>query len=598
MGQGFNRIEIDPELAEAAAERLKRRTRTSDDGRRLGAEGRQRAAEGRRMQLLAAARNNPHSSIADLLRECGFSEAQYVGWRTKHEDFRLAFDGIRAQHAAPYEHGFVHWRADMLGKRTFAHQRKIVETIETAQARTAHLILFPPEAGKSTTLIDYIVHKYCKNPDYRVQWWSKDPDEASKRLNLAKVMMTDATATRGADGTYGKVIGRFGPFYEKGQERNGRPWNNYKIILAKSRRQELDGNWEAKGIHSNTQGTRANLIVIDDPQDKNNLNDSAFILGRVRQEAATRLTRDGILIWLATRVDANDVYDLMFTLPDDELFLSSITQIPALTEDGESYAPEMWSLEELMAAKKIVGPGAWARCYMMDPLNAGETPFPKRAMELSKNRSLKVGQPAAGMPAILTMDPGLSPTGTCCVLVSSVLPDMRLRLVEVRQHLNFAQVDDFINELERLCIKYPQIKYLAVEDNNYQKLILNDDKFGELVKRYDLEVFEHTTGRNKQAHDLGITELGRGFKKAMVDIPWADAEAAEMFTTFIEQHVKWRVGIPDKVVKQDYVIVDWIAWRVLQSLTAKMARDEQARKSEWNVHRPVHWAPMQKRRTA
>lgn len=599
MGQGFTRIEIDPELAEAAASRLARRTRAGDDGRRLGAEGRQRAAEGRRQQLLAAARTRPHASVVELLDECGFSRGQYEGWRDKHTDFREAFDGIRAQHIAPYTHGFERWRAEFLSKRTPPHQRTIIETIETAPPLTAHLILFPPNAGKSTTLVEYLVYRIAKDPNIRIQWWSKDQEEANKRLQLGKNIMSDATTTRGADGTWGKVIGRFGPFYEKGQERNGRPWRSDKIIVAKSQRGELDGTWECKGIKTNTQGTRANIIVIDDPQDDQNIGDSAKILHNVRAFGATRLHPDnGILIWLATRVDVNDVYDLMLTLPDDELFLSSMQMIPALDEEGVSYWPEQRPYDQLMAARKLVGPSAWARCYMMDPLNAGETPFPKKVMELAKHRSLKAGTPVPGMPAILTMDPGLSPTGTCCVLVSSVLPDMRLRLVEARQHLNFAQVDDFIRELERLCIKYPSIKYIAIEDNNYQKLILNDDKFAALIERYGLEKFEHTTGRNKQAHDLGITELGRGFGKAQVDVPWADGEATEMFASFIEQHTKWRVGIPDKVVKQDYVIVTWIAWRVLQSLTAKMAREEQAKQSEWNTHRPVAWGQMQRRRTA
>jgi hypothetical protein len=596
MGQGFTRIEIDPELAKAAGERLARRSQAGDEGRRLGAEGRQLAAEGRRQQLLAAARNRPQASIQDLLDELGFSRPQYERWRVKHVDFREQFDAIRSKHAAPYDLGFIRWRAEFLSKSTPPHQRTIIDTIETAPPLTAHLILFPPNAGKSTTLVEYLVYRICKDPNIRIQWWSKDQEEANKRLRLGMNIMTDATTTRGADGTWGKVIGRFGPFYERGQERNGRPWRNDKIVVAKSQRSELDGTWECKGIKTNTQGTRANIIVIDDPQDDQNIGDSAKILHNVRAFGATRLhPENGILIWLATRVDVNDVYDLMLTLPDDELFLSSIQMIPALDEDGVSYWPEGRPYDQLMAAKKIVGQSAWARCYMMDPINAGETPFPKRHMELAKNRSLRVGTPVPDMPAILTMDPGLSPTGTCAVLVASVLPDFRLRLVEHKQHFNFAQVDDFIGELERCCIAYPQIRYVAVEDNNYQKLILNDAKFAALVSRYDLEVFEHTTGRNKQAHDLGITELGRGYKTAQVDIPWADADAAEMFGRFIEQHIKWRAGIPDKVVKQDCVIVDWIAWRVLQKIKAKMVRDEQAKKSEWNTHRPVHWGQPQRR---
>lgn len=596
-GKGFSKIAIDPELAKAAAQRLERRTRAGDDGRRLGAEGRQKQAEANRQTLLAAARNRPHATVAELLRDTGFSRSQYEGWRAR-DDFRLAFDGIREQARDEYTGGFEQFRWEFLGKRTPPHQRRIVETIETAPPRTAHLILFPPEAGKSTTLVEYIVYRFTKNPAYRVQWWSKDSEEASKRLWLGKQIMTDATSTRGADGTWGKVIGRFGPFYEKGQERNGRPWRSDKIVLARNPGGELDGNWEAKGIRSNTQGTRANLIVIDDPQDKNNLNESPFILGRVRQEAATRLTRDGVLIWLATRVDVNDVYDLMFTLPDDELFLTSVDQIPAITPEGESYCPEMWSLEELDAARKIVGPAAWARCYMMDPLNAGREPFPKEAMERAKRRSLRRGQAVAGMPACLTIDPGLAPSGVAAFLVASFTTEMRMRLVELTEHFDFVGASDFTTEMERLLIAYPSISHVALEDNDFQKILLADERFLELVDRYDLEVFEHTTGRNKNAHDLGITDLGRGYVKGLIDIPWGEAGCSEMFGKLVEQHIKWRPGIPDKVLKQDLVIVTWIAWRIRAALEAKLERKRQAEATVWNVHRPVAWGQMQRRRTA
>jgi len=597
VNAGYRKIEIDPELAAAAADRLKRRTRAGDDGRRLGAEGRALQAEARRQEFLAAYRDRPHASITDVLAACGFTWTQYSNWRLKHAEFASEVDGIREGARRPeYHHGFERWRMDFLGRQTFDHQRRIINIIETAPPRTAHLVLVPPEAGKTTLLLEYFVYRICMTPAIRTQLWSKSPDEAEKRVMKIANMLIDHSATRGADGTPGKLIGRFGPFYTKGQERAGRPWRRDAFRVWKAPVDEVDYTCQAYGINAPTQGTRAELIGIDDPQDIKNINDSPKILRKIRQEASTRLTRNGVLIWVATRVEVNDVYDLMFTLPEEDVFLSSVTMIPALTPEGESYAPDMWPLPELQAAMRLAGAEATARCYLMNPLQAGREPFAEAAMKAARKADLMWGTTVPGMPAILTVDPGLAPTGVAAFLVSSVTEEMGLRLVEFAKHLDYVSAKDFTDEIERLLIAHPSIKYLAIERNNFQKILLTDPVLLQLIERYGLEIMEHVTSPlNKNAHDLGVTAVGRQYARGRIEIPDKGLESHDMFQGFVDQHIKWRPGVPDKILKQDAVIVGWMAWLIKEQVEAAIELERKREQSKWKVHQGHSWGQMRKR---
>jgi hypothetical protein len=328
---GTSKIEIPPELAEKVAGM---RAEVREKGARLAAEGNTRRGEARRAAFVDEMRADPSASIDTLAHRIGISPNTYTLWRSRFPDFALAVDQVRLRDAGPWTGTTADFRMEFFGRRTFPHQQQMLDIIDNAPPRTAHLFLVPPEAGKTTTLEEVIAKKIALDPASRIQYWGKAPDEAEKRVARIKAILTDGGASRGADGQWGKIIRRFGPFYSKGQERSGRPWRRDGFTVWKAPLHERDQTLEAKGINAATQGTRADLIVVDDPQDLRNINDSAKIFKKIRQEAATRLTRNGVLLWIATRVDANDVYDLAFSMPEDEFFFESVTQIPAL--DGRS----------------------------------------------------------------------------------------------------------------------------------------------------------------------------------------------------------------------------------------------------------------------
>lgn len=603
-------IDIDPELLALARRRRMAKARAATDpdktlrsaaaGLAASENVRRRQADARRQQLLAAVRAEPTTTIGEHLKALGFSPKQYQTWRSGHPAWRDQLDAARNEIGGgrPYQHGFAKWRWEFLGRQTFPHQQVIVDAIESAPTLSVTLILVPPEAGKTTIMEEYCAYLISGNPSVRIQYWAKNPTEARKRIMRVKAILTEPGATRGADGIFGKIIGRFGPFYQKGQELL-RPWRAEEFTVYKAPLRERDGTMEAKGIKTNTQGTRAELIVFDDVQDLNNLNDSEIILKKIRQEGSTRLSEPtgGKAIWVGTRVEVNDIFDLMYQLPESEWFLHQVIEIPAVNEKGESYCPEMHPIEVLERRKKLVGTEAWWRCYMMSPLSAGRMTFPGENIRAAKKSKMTWGTAVPGMPCILTVDPALSP-GICAFLVSSVVDPDHLRLVELTRHHNFASLAHITAEIERLAIAYPALSDLVVEDNFFRGALTQDPEFLRIVAKYKLNVVEHITGRNKQHHDMGITALGRGFTRGEIEIPDGDRESQVMFKWGCEQLEKWKPGVPDKIIKQDFVIVLWMAWLQLASIRADLESRNKQNLEQWRRHQAATFQPMSRRQSA
>jgi hypothetical protein len=611
--QDMQRIAVDPDLLDLARRAASRphghsldpaagwvTAATRSAGLYHAGGGRTAAAEGRRQQLIAAVRAAPHTLIKDHLEALGFSRSQYQQWRNNFPQWRAELDGVRLEVGGgrAYTGGFAQFRWEFFGRQTYPHQQLIVDAIEEAPPLTVTLILVPPEAGKTTLMEEYVAAKTCENAAFRTQYWAKNPEEARKRVMRVKAMLTEPGATRAADGTFGKIIGRFGPFYDRGQE-GLRPWRADRFTVAKAPLRERDGTMEAKGIKTVVQGTRAELIVFDDVQDLSNLNDSLAILRKIRQEASTRLSEStgGKCIWLGTRVEVNDVFDAMFQLPESEWFLHRVIEIPALDAEGRSYCPQMHSVDSLMRRKQLVGSAAWARCYMMNPLSAGRMTFPRESITHAKDAKLGWGMAVPGMPAILSIDPALSP-GVCAFLVASVEDPEHLRLVEATKYENFASLAHITAELERYCIAYPGLSDLIVEDNFFRGALTQDPEFRRIVKQYDLTLHEHITGRNKQHHDMGISALGRAFTRGTVRIPdLDDGQTREMFRWGCEQLEKWKPGVPDKLIKQDFVIVLWMAWLRLDAIRQALEADQKRNLEQFRRHQAHQWGtPV--RRTA
>jgi len=190
----------------------------------------------------------------------------------------------------------------------------------------------PIVTHNSATLEDYICRELARDPDHRFRVISQTPDHAKRMVGFVKNRLTDASQ-------FGAFIAQFGPFYEKGQERSGKPWTTTEISLLHKSGAERDYNLVASSWSSATYGARIDTLIIDDVCSKENYNDSEKIVDQLR---ATFFNRGAGMrtIIIGTRVGPRDTYELL----DEVGIITRTVIVPVLgamgAEIGEPSVPE------------------------------------------------------------------------------------------------------------------------------------------------------------------------------------------------------------------------------------------------------------------
>jgi hypothetical protein len=86
------------------------------------------------------------------------------------------------------------------------------------------LFLLWPEAGKTATLEDYICRKLAIDPNHRFRIVSATDQHAKRMVGFCQRRFTEPNP-------WAEFIARFGPFYDKNQERQGRPWSEHEVTV-------------------------------------------------------------------------------------------------------------------------------------------------------------------------------------------------------------------------------------------------------------------------------------------------------------------------------------------------------------------------------
>ena len=534
--------------------------------------------------LLHEVRVNKIGTYAALTR-CGITHSTLKRWIKLYPKFASIYD-IACQERdgvmpGPDDPGFAAFRWRYFGMRTFVHQQQTVDAIENSVYKSVTLVLTFPESGKTTLLEDYVCYRLAVRPNDRIKIISQSRDHALNMMNRIKGRLTDHDISVGPDGEPSGFIDQWGPFYEKGQEAT-KPWRAGQITVCRRTRDERDPSLEAIGVAGRIQGRRADLILIDDPQDIDAVmaGKTTRLLQKIRQEVLSRLSDTGIAVWCATRVADGDIYDQIFKIPDAEQFVDRTIIIPALDADGASTCPDMWPVEKLEHTRKKVGESAWWRCYMMSPKAAGSKTFNEGLMKRAQRPTLTYGQIEPGTPVYLSVDPALG--GACTTTVWNATPDA-LTLVDALQGFGYDSLADIFADIDSMCVWYP-VNVVIIEDNVSQKAILNDAELATLAAKHGFLIEAHTTGSNKLDRDFGVSAMVRSFLKAEIHIPWADDACIERFGPMVNQFIDWRPGVPDRILKQDWVMSTWFAWRYWMT-HRKTIPTEGAPTQNWNRSR-------------
>lgn len=505
---------------------------------------RKRARQARFLELVGEG-----YAFMEVCRIMGISRHTYQTWRREEPDFRAAVAALRdhvrgTEPSRGWDGTFASARQHFFGMETYYHQREIDHVIENAPRGEVSMVLVAPETGKTTFFEDKMSVMLGQNPNLRITYVTESQARTRKvsgRLQRRMVAAKD----------YEEFIRRFGPFYVRGQEREGKPWASDYFTVFRADHDERDYSFEGRGWRSAVAGTRCDLMVIDDVQSLRSLNQTADILDRLRQDFFSRPGREGKIVVVGTRVGLGDVYEALW----EEGIVSerNTVRLPILDAEGRSLCPEMWSEEDLEKKRLLVGESAWWRNYMQKPQFAMDATFTPAMLEAAWDLR-ELGQSSLEN-RVAALDPALA--GGNAIIVGAY-DKARFEVLDIDYAFNLARVEEILVRIERLARQHG-FDDLIVETNAYQRGLVHDERMLELSRRYGFRVRPHQTHHNKNDADLGVARMASSFVREEIRWP-GTPDARDRLKPMFEQFTNWRPDTPTKRRVQDLVMAHWFAW--------------------------------------
>lgn len=345
----------------------------------------------------------------------GVSEVAYSRLRSRDRAFAARVDGLRDRVRSMSGQGgevrsFGGFVEKYFGMTHMPHQLRIADELESLQPRSVTMVLCWPQAGKTSTIENYMVRQLALEPNHRFRVVSEAQNLSRRIVQACQRRFTDT-------GLYPEFIGRYGPFFQAGQARGGRPWGADEFTVYGASGVERDRSVVASSWRSSLYGSRIDTLIIDDVQSQNNINDAAEILKIVQGTLFSREIEMRTLI-VGTRIAAGDFYDRIL----DAGLVTKLVQIPVSggmgADAGEPTCPEFWNRNVFHDGKGVCCPRRlrtcpadgskvtpreymellrfqtseeiWEAAYMQDPQVAGVYPF-AGAIDNCLDRSRSVG---------------------------------------------------------------------------------------------------------------------------------------------------------------------------------------------------------------
>jgi hypothetical protein len=494
------------------------------------------------------------STIYGALREMGVPIKTYEKWRQRHPQFKAALDSARSsqlQMGEAWTGGFAKFRKAFFGFDSPPFHLEMVNRYESAPGGSVNMILLPPNHGKTTLLADWICYILALDPNHRFLVLSESEGHAKKIIGRVKRRMTDPMVSP-------EYAARFGPFYVDKQEKDGKPWTELYITVAKATHDEQDYSLEAKGYNSQIYGGRFDTIFMDDCQSVKSLNMTEKIMDVLQQDVITRPHPEtGKIFIIGTRVGQRDFY---VTCQEQDVISPKCLMVkPALRFDGKQPLwPERFTVESLADMRRKVGEKAWWRAYMMRPQDDGTATFAERDLQNCKDDQLIISGKRwdTSRSCVAGLDPALD--GGCALIVCEW--DDRLRLQDLEKRFNVANNEAIYAFIEEYHNRY-QFSDLIMEAVAFQKGLARDQRLREMADRAGFRIHEHDTNVNKISQSYGVMAMAGAFQRREIVLPWGDEKTAQRLERLIAELLAWRADILTKYLEQDLVMALWFIWK-------------------------------------
>jgi hypothetical protein len=519
------------------------------------------------------------------------------------EQARIAATWDYAAHD-PMLYSFPEFSEHYLGQKVFPHMMNMVDMIEgrkpawlhpamsyEAGAQDLMIANCPPEHSKSTSItINYVTYRICMDPSVRVVIVSKSQTMAKKMLLAIKSRLTSPK--------YAKLIQAYAP--DGGFEGHSDAWTADMIYVGGRDVEQKDPTVQALGIRGHLYGARADLIIMDDCVDMTNYLDWDRQIDWIQSEVVSRITANGSLLVVGTRLAQNDLYLELRNperYPDDQspwtyLSMPAVLDYRDTTPEGwetlwphtnvadqgdRNLAPDAnglypkWDGIRLAKKRARVSPQVWARVYQQQQV-AQDTVFPpvdiRGCINHTRNPGLMpVGRPGAknregGMDGLIVVA-GLDPatTGFTAATVVALDPtNYRRYVLEVKNRPNLSP--DALREMMYDLTERFGICEWVIERNGFQGFLAFDREINDFMRSRGAVIrATYTSGSSKHDPDFGVAAMSglfRGWKEGdnLIELP--SPTLSEGIKALVEQLSTWAPKAP-KGLRTDTVMSLWFA---------------------------------------
>lgn len=515
-------------------------------------------------------------NLTEISKRAGISRRTYNSWRENYPEFRDAIDRLKAEIVDKLDDespmvttdkqwGFAEFRKRYLGFDSYLYHTEIARVLDTAPEGSISLILLPPGAGKTTCIEHWMAQKLALDPDHRILFISESQGEASKRLQMVQRYMTDEAI--GAE-----LMARWGPFYEDGQERQGKPWTRDKMTVAKRKSGERDYSLAALGMSSQIYGIRADTIILDDPQTMKTMNQTENFVARFRQEILSRRPSGGAsgrVVIIATRIGEGDMYGKLIEeelIDEGQLLILPCTTFDA---DGEEHpvCPEMFPPDVIPRIKRQAG-DSWYTAYQQKPHLGHNATFTEEMIDAAKDPLRNAGEARPSDERyVIGVDPALSGNTGIVVLGYN---QHTVTIVDCVQLPKAGSQEKILDAIQQTVARYRPLD-VVIETMAYQQALARDDRLAAMATRFGFRIRPHRTYGNKHDPLLGVSGMTRSFHLREFRIPDGSPASAERLEPVVTELRTWRPDVKTKFLQQDMVMALWFAWKFVMEMGRRPA---------------------------
>jgi hypothetical protein len=565
-----------------------------------------------------------HKTLRAIREELGISERNYFTWR-EDPKFKARLESARARAAALRAGGelprhlgvpqfdFAAERLYYFGNQSPAYQLEVVDAMQHLGPGNVLLVLLPPNHGKTTIFEDFATLSLAHDPSKRHHIGSETGSLSEKILGRVRSRLDN----QGGDRRLQELIERFGPFAPQSGEakRLSQPWRADRFdVWRKAKFDERDYSMAAVGFDSQVIGARSDHLHADDMQSRRTLGRTDAFIDKFTQDWLSRPGKQGITTIVGNRVDEGDIYEALMERLDPDIL--HVVRYPALVErdgvvgplwpktcpdpcpvHGRSTDCPGWSLEELDKEHRKHGDAVWERNWMQRPQARGLKTFDESIVDSCLNPMRRLGDITRDAAHVIGLDPAIggrrSTNSGRNAITAWEFTSSGITLVAAREDQTLMNTQQILGAVEDIICTIRAgggyVTDLVVEENAFQKGLVQDSQLRGMAEHYGFAVRPHVTGANKYDENVGVPSMVHSMLKQEIVLPWAADDYTRKWVKELRaQMLAWRPRTSGVALRQDLLMSSWFVWLLWRQRRGVAI---QSRRGTWKTERRLPYQP-------